>query len=150
MQRRIDAQKALVTPAPAPIAAPIFNFSIGKEIVKLFHPHMPAHMPLSPTSTIPQPQAQPLVQAAVPPIYDLQCPTVLQPSRKPGNDMPISEFCVQYELGKEVEAKFSEHSYSHARMLRFVTILELKEMGFRLGEVAALWDAVDRWSASIF
>jgi hypothetical protein len=63
-----------------------------------------------------------------------------------GEDMPITQFCAKYELGKGVLEKFEENSYSHARMLRFVTIEELKEMKFRLGEIAALRDAVDRWS----
>jgi hypothetical protein len=42
--------------------------------------------------------------------------------------------------------KFTENFYKHARALRFVTIDELKEMGFRLGEIAGLRDAVESWS----
>lgn len=64
----------------------------------------------------------------------------------PGPDMPLSKFCQQYDLGPNILKKLQDNYYSDARVLRFVTIDELKEMDFRLGEIAGLRDAVERWS----
>jgi hypothetical protein len=60
--------------------------------------------------------------------------------------MPLQQFCMDFKLGDEVFKKFQENGYQDARVLRFVTIDELKEMKFRLGEIAALRDAVEMWS----
>jgi hypothetical protein len=60
--------------------------------------------------------------------------------------MPISEFCDMYALGPDVLERFASHMYKDARVLRFVTLTDLKEMGFRLGEIAGLQDAMELWS----
>src|SRR5208283_2579966 len=95
---------------------PVINFSFGNELVNLLQP---------------RPAAAPVALA---PVLDVNCASLLQPSRVPGNDMPLAEFCVQHGLGQGILQKFQDNEYHHARTLRFVTIPELKEMGFRLGE----------------
>ena len=60
--------------------------------------------------------------------------------------MAIDEFCKVYQLSDGITKKLTENSYTYARMLRFVTIEEVKQMDFRLGEIAALRNAVDQWS----
>ena len=65
---------------------------------------------------------------------------------QPGIDTPIAEFCRLYGLGDPILQKFLQHGYLQSRMLRFIQIPELKEMDFRLGEIAALKDAVEMWS----
>jgi hypothetical protein len=55
-------------------------------------------------------------------------------------------FCAEYDLGDNILSKLIKNAYKEARFLRFVTIAELKEMGFQLGEIAAIRDAVERWS----
>jgi hypothetical protein len=60
--------------------------------------------------------------------------------------MPISEFCDLHALRPDILEKFASHLYKDARVLQFVTLTDLKEMGFRLGEIAGLWDAVESWS----
>jgi hypothetical protein len=62
--------------------------------------------------------------------------------------MPITTFCTRYELGDPIVRKLTENGYSHARMLRFVQISELTQMEFRLGDIAAMKDAVEQWSVS--
>jgi hypothetical protein len=133
LQRRLDAQNAKSNAPNAP-SAPVFNFTIGNELVDLFRPSRPA----------PAPQHAPAAPLA--PAYDLQCPTLLHSSRSPGIDMPLTEFCMVYDLGPGLLEKFHDNSYKDARVLRFVTIADLKEMKFQLGEIAALRDAVERWS----
>lgn len=78
--------------------------------------------------------------------YDLHCPTLLPANRTASLDMPIPEFCAEFELVRTIEDKLIENGYLHARFLRFVTIEELKQMKFLLGEIAAIRDGVDRWS----
>ena len=60
--------------------------------------------------------------------------------------MSISEFCDLYALGPDILERFASHMYKDARVLRFVSLADLKEMGFRLGEIAELRDAVELWS----
>jgi hypothetical protein len=106
----------------------VFNFSIGNEVLGL----------LCPPGALPAPSA--------PTHNNLSSPFLLTPSRSPGNDMPLSQFCTQYWLAPNILKILEENSYVHARTLRFVRIDELKEMCFCLGEIAAFRDAVEVWS----
>jgi hypothetical protein len=63
--------------------------------------------------------------------------------------MVIVQFCVQYELGDGIQQKFVENLYTHAHMLRFMTVKELKDIKFRYGKIAALRDAVNQWSVPL-
>jgi hypothetical protein len=89
-----------------------------------------------------------VVNACAPAAYNLQHPTLLQAGRIPGPDMTIREFCTLYDLTDAIHDKFANNSYLHARMLRFLTAAETKEMNFLLGKVAALQDALDHWSVT--
>jgi len=60
--------------------------------------------------------------------------------------MPLVEFCQEYDLVPTILEKLSDNLYKDARVLRFITIEELKQMEFRFGKIAALRDAVDVWS----
>ena len=63
-----------------------------------------------------------------------------------GTDMTIAQFCENYGLQPTIHKKLDENGYDHARNLRFITLDNLTEMGFKLGEKAALQDAVERWA----
>ena len=78
--------------------------------------------------------------------YDLECPTLLQINRKPGLDMTLDAFCLQYELDDGIKDRFKENRYKFARMFRFLTIKDLEAMKFWAGEIAEIRDAIDRWS----
>ncbi|KAF8493764.1 hypothetical protein F5888DRAFT_1617725, partial [Russula emetica] len=121
--RRLGASKNAAAPAP------VVNFSLGNEISDLFHPIV-----CSSTSAL-GPSHTP----------DHNSCYLLLPSHTPGMDRPISEFCDLYALGPDILEKFASHLYKNARVLRFVTLVDLKEMRFRLGEIAGLWDAVELW-----
>jgi hypothetical protein len=61
--------------------------------------------------------------------------------------MPIKDFCTVFNLSANILGKLEENGYTDARMFRFVLLSELKDdMGFKLGETAALRDAVEGWS----
>ncbi|KAH7907681.1 hypothetical protein BJ138DRAFT_1014114, partial [Hygrophoropsis aurantiaca] len=129
LQRRLDAQAAKTS---APIPAPVFNFTIGNEVLNLLRP--PQLQPAAPAIANPNAPA------------DILCLTLLPPSRDAGPDMPLEKFCTEYDLDQSVYEKFKANSFKNARSLRFVTISELKEMAFQIGEITELRDAVERWS----
>jgi hypothetical protein len=72
--------------------------------------------------------------------------TLLPTSHAPGIDMPLVEFCTLYDLSPGIFQKLIDNDYKTAHFLCFVTFPELKEMGFKLGELAGLPDAVELWS----
>jgi len=116
-------------------SAPVFNFTLGNNLLNIFHPPNPA-------------QEAPAPVHAQNNTNTINSDLLLQPSRAPGPDLPIAQFCAEYGLGSQTAQKFAENCYTHARVLRFVAIKELKQMGFRLGEIAGLRDAVERWSVA--
>jgi hypothetical protein len=125
-----DNAKANATaPAPVVASAPVFNFSIGNEVARLFNPAAPIG------ETAPAAAAN---------------PSALLPStRVPGQDIPIEDFCQQHQLDNNVLQKLKDNRYKNARTLRFVTIADLKEMGFLPGEIGELRDAVEKWSEKV-
>jgi hypothetical protein len=128
LKQRLKANKADAVPAPV-ATAPIFNFSIGSEVARLFNPGAPI------AETAPTAVAVPS--------------TLLPPTRVPGLDLPIVDFCQQHHLDNDILGKLKENRYKNARTLCFVTIADLKEMGFLPGEIGELRDAVEKWSEKI-
>jgi len=141
LQRRLDAQNQ----KNAPAAPPVFNFNIGNEVATLFRPFAPTAPAAAPVTTAPTHATAP---ALTPMTTTADCPFLLSPLRHAGPDFLLDEFCTIYELGDAVLKRFEENCYKKSSALRFVTIQELKDMGFRLGEIAALRVAVDTWSVS--
>jgi hypothetical protein len=137
-RRRAEQQNAAAGPATM---NPVFNFSLGNEVADLFR--LLAHIGAAPAPhpILPIPAAMPA--------FPQHTSTLLHPSRHPGADMAIANFCELYQLGGSVLQKFTENGYTHSRMLRFIEIEELKQMKFLLGEIAGLKDAVETWSIGI-
>jgi hypothetical protein len=157
LQRRRDAQNQAAAAATAATAAPTFNFTIGKEVIDILRGNqdMNAEVPAPPYHHVPPVAVPPAaVPAAVPippvanPQYDVQYPNILQADRRPGPDMTIAEFCAHYELGDGTRQKFITHGYERARVLRFITLDDVTKMELRLGEIAELRDAIERWSVA--
>jgi hypothetical protein len=125
LQRRKEQQNL----AAAAASPPAFNISLGNDFANLLQrPAAPAAAP-----------APPLIQA-------LPSLALLHPSRQPGINIPLLQFCELYHLGNQILKKFVDNGYMRSRMLRFIQIEELKEMHFLLGEIAGLKDVVERWS----
>ena len=74
---------------------------------------------------------------------------LLKPTSGVGRDMPIAEFCTSFRLQPSILAKLEENAYDYTHNLRFITLDNLTEMGFKLGEKAALQDAVECWSVPV-
>ena len=60
--------------------------------------------------------------------------------------MDMAAFCARYKLKKTIKDKFLENGYEDARILRFVTLVDMEAMKFLRGEVASVRDAVEKWS----
>ena len=111
LQCRLNAQNQ----KNASSSAPIFNLTIGNDIVhRLLGPHCDHDAdlppPVAPHPAAPGPaDPAPLAPAAT--IYDLQCLTLLHTSHVPGPDMPLAQFCTHFKLSDMVFDKLHDNSY---------------------------------------
>jgi hypothetical protein len=128
LKQRLKNNTAAPAPAPVVASAPVFNFSIGNEVARLFNPGAPVGE-TAPAAAIPS--------------------ALLPSTRVPGQDIPIEDFYQQHQLDNDVLQKLKDNRYKNARTLRFVTIADLKEMGFLPGEIGELRDAVEKWSDKV-
>ena len=63
-----------------------------------------------------------------------------------GPSLDLEDFCSQFGVDISVHQKLSNEGYKTSHHLQYATVSELKEVGFRIGEIASLKDAVVRWS----
>ena len=70
----------------------------------------------------------------------------LQP---PGTDMSLKDFCVKYDLDDKICVKLTENAFKNSCFLHFLTLDDLCNMKFLYGEIAALHDALEMWSAAL-
>ena len=130
LQRRLDAQNAKATVPTSSSSALEGTIDIIRALmVQRPASDAPARVIEAPSASI-QPSSATLVN----PLFDI------------GADMSIAQFCNNYGLQPAVLKKLDENGYDYARNLRFITLDNLTEMGFKLGEKAALQDAVERWA----
>ena len=108
--------------APPVAGPPVFNIALGADFASILRP---------------APVAAPLTQPTL---------MLFHPSRSLGADMRLSDFCNLYDLDDSIRTKFEQHGYKRSRHLRHVQLSDLTEMALKLGEVAALKDAVSMWS----
>lgn len=94
------------------------------------------------------PPSFPYPSMASPPDLAQSCfsTMLLPPSRTAGPDLSLQEFCQQYDVSDAVQTKLIDEGYTRSRVLQYVAIADLKEVGLKLGEIASLKDAVARWS----
>jgi hypothetical protein len=111
---------------PPVIPAPIINLTLGDKF-------------LGAAGAEPWPAP---VRAAPLPVLNM----LLDPSRTIGPEMKIPDFCAAYDLPPQVLKHLEDNFYGNVTHLRFVSLADLDDMGFKGGEKAALRDAVERWS----
>jgi hypothetical protein len=63
-----------------------------------------------------------------------------------GPSLTLEDFCSQYQVDLAVHQKLFDEGYKTSHHLQYVTVLELKEAGFRIGEITSLKDAFACWS----
>ena len=100
-----------------------------------------APAPAPPAVALPYPFTPQAVGA--PPALSL---TLLPANRIAGLSLALEDFCSQYLVDDIVRQKLSDEGYKTSHHLQYATVQELKEAGFRIGEIASLKDAFARWS----
>ena len=55
--------------------------------------------------------------------------------------LSLDEFCKQYDLTTEICKKLHNEGFTGSHPLQYVAIANLKEIGFKYGEIASLKDA---------
>ena len=68
-------------------------------------------------------------------------------SAVPGPSLSLDDFCKAYSLSNNVHQKLDDNGYTGSNTIRYICVPELKEMGFKYGEIAAMKDAVRQWIA---
>jgi hypothetical protein len=111
----------------APPSYPAINIGFPPEMMAAFHP--PQH-----TAPAPMPTMSPM-------LLPLLC--------GPGTNMSITEFCIYYELDDSIHAWLDDNGFKVARVLQYVAVNDLKEMGFKFWETVALKDGVGCWSVCL-
>jgi hypothetical protein len=128
------AQDAKNTAAPPPPSG--LNISV-LELATLMHqgfPPLPYAYPYPPQPQLP------------PPLTPGPSLTLLPASRDIGPSLTLEDFCNQFDLPQTICAKLRDEGFTGSRPLQYVAISDLKEMGFKFGEIALLKDAVACWS----
>ncbi|KAG1908399.1 uncharacterized protein F5891DRAFT_1179917 [Suillus fuscotomentosus] len=92
--------------------------------------------------------AQPVIEHGIPPaVHDPQ--SLVQSGWQHGPNLTLDSFCMLYGLSEEIRTKLHENGYTSADMLTFIVVPELKEMGFKYGEIAVLKAAMRWWCQSL-
>ena len=63
-----------------------------------------------------------------------------------GARIALEEFCTLYNLSESVHMKLEENGYIGSWTLPFADVQDLRDVGFKPGELAQLKDAVLQWS----
>ena len=72
--------------------------------------------------------------------------SLLPLARMAGPSLALEDFCSQYQVDLGVHQKLFEEGYKITHHLQYATVSELKEAGFRIGEIASLKDVFAHWS----
>ncbi|KAF9236601.1 hypothetical protein BU15DRAFT_7820, partial [Melanogaster broomeanus] len=115
-------------------SGPVINSNIPPKILNTFHRN-PTIDDAHHAAPVP----------AQPRILNSEHDSVIPPGMKPGPDLSLDDFCIRYKLSDDVKAKLSENGYFRTETIEFIVISELKEMGFKFGEIAAMKAAMKRW-----
>jgi hypothetical protein len=87
----------------------------------------------------PPPPIAPLAQPHVYPT-SLILPTYIE-----GPEMDIEKFCLVYNLPSSIQAHFHESAITGTHAFAEINSADLKEMGFKLGEIIDLKRAIGNW-----
>ena len=63
----------------------------------------------------------------------------------PGPCLSLQQFCMEYALSDAVYHKLNENGYTGSNTISYIWVAELKGMGFKHSEIAAMKDAVRQW-----
>ena len=74
--------------------------------------------------------------------------TLLLPNEcQAGPTYTVDDFCHLYELDDKICTRLKDNGYARTHTFKYIETSELKTMGFKLGEIAELKEAVHMWAA---
>jgi hypothetical protein len=79
---------------------------------------------------------------ARPPLANMLLPN----KHQPGPTYSIEQFCHKYELDEKIQARLRENGYARTHTFKYIEVSDLQAMGFKLGEIAELKEAVRLWA----
>jgi hypothetical protein len=119
-------------------AAPVINVVMPNDMFGFLRPG-PAPPPL--------PALQPPMSALQPLALGLQA--LIPPDLQPGVKQDIGTFCRTHGLSEEILEKFRMHAYTGTQAFRYINIQELKDLGFKPGEIVDLKEAILEWAVHV-
>ena len=109
--------------APPPPAAPIINVVLPND---MFNPHQ---------------HQRPLVSAP-------QMTGLIPSTHGPGPWMSMEQFCSVFALSEDIFRRLDTNKYSGTQAFAHMEPSELRELGFKPGEIVDLKEAVAEWASS--
>jgi hypothetical protein len=108
----------------------------------------------------PQPPAAPVVNVVLPnnlygqypppvlplPIPVLQATGLIPATHEPGSKLDIATFCAIFGLSNAIYERLTENAYTATHAFAHMETTELREMGFKAGEIVDLKEAVKEWA----
>jgi hypothetical protein len=112
-------------------ASSVVNFNIPPEVFAMF-------------------RAPPAIPVPSTPVASTSASAVLMllpPGGMLGPRLSLEEFCMTYDVSDGVRKRLDENGYNGSHMFCYAEIQDLKDAGFKAGEIAQLKDAISRWAA---
>ncbi|KAF9003609.1 hypothetical protein BDQ17DRAFT_1213759, partial [Cyathus striatus] len=141
LQRRLEAQNHVQTPATPSPQAPMFNFQIRNDFLSLLHGSSnlpPSSAPITTNPTTPNTSTPVILPDDT---LDNKLARIFPATRTLGVNMSIKDFCSIYGLDDAIQKKLEQHGFREAKHLQYLTQGNLIDIDFLLGEIAVLQDA---------
>jgi len=122
LQARLNAMAKEKAPPPPP-AAPVVNIVLPNDMFNPYQQHRP-------------------------PVPALQTTGLIPPSYRPGPRMDMAQFCSIFALSEDIYRRLDENKYSGTQAFTHMESGELRELGFKPGEIVDLKEAVKEWASS--
>jgi hypothetical protein len=100
--------------------------------------HLPSNIPTALLDRSFPGAAAPLAGATVTSVKLLSQPYL-------GQEMTVTEFCLEFDLSKNICNRLEENGYLKTKTFSHITLKQLEEMQFKPGEIASLQVAVEEW-----
>ncbi|KAG1752351.1 uncharacterized protein EDB91DRAFT_1077779 [Suillus paluster] len=113
---------------------PVINFNIPPELLTVFCP------PAVPNNDIPQPAPAGSCTEG-----DRSQDSLIPYDVLHGLTLSLNKFCSNYTLSDNIRTKLHQNRYTGTETICYILISQLKEMEFKLGEIAAMCAAMKCW-----
>lgn len=115
-------------------AAPIMNVVLPNDMFGMYRAATPIPVPAAGPAITPNHPCPPTTSSLIP------------SHLHPGPCIQIDEFCDLYHLGENIVRQLKENGFTGTQAFHFIETKDLKDMGFKPGEIADLKDAVEAWA----